>query len=524
MSERDIRADVLVIGCGIAGAAAALEAAKAGLRTVVITKEAHAEETNTFYAQGGIVSFAPDDQPKLLKKDILEAGDDVGDPAAVDILVEEGPELVRTTLIEELKIPFTRSSPDALDYAQEAGHSRRRILHVEDATGRTIENRFLRALKRHPHVTLLAGHTAVDLLTAPHHSKNLVAYYHEPRTIGAYVLDNKSGEVSRVFAPFTVLATGGCGAVFLHTSNPAGADGSGYAMALRAGARIGNMEYIQFHPTVFMRENGDGFLISEAVRGEGARLKTRDGKTFMEKYSPKRDLALRDEVARAIYEEMIVTNTNYVLLDLASYAKGTDIRGRFPTIYKTCLEDGVDITRMPIPVVPAAHYSCGGVLADGWGRTSLAGLYAVGEVSCTGVHGANRLASTSLLEGLVWGTRAARDIAARFDDSRSCKASEIHRWYHPKKEEAVDPALVNQDWLTIRSTMWNYAGIIRTHKRLDRAKSDLEYLSHRIEKFYREARLDPALIGLRHGILVALMITRAALSNPTSRGAHFIKK
>lgn len=524
MSERDIRADVLVIGCGIAGAAAALEAAKAGLRTVVITKEAHAEETNTFYAQGGIVSFAPDDQPKLLKKDILEAGDDVGDPAAVDILVEEGPELVRKTLIEELKIPFTRSSPDALDYAQEAGHSRRRILHVEDATGRMIENRFLRALKRHPHVTLLAGHTAVDLLTAPHHSKNLVAYYHEPRTIGAYVLDNKTGEVNRIFAPFTVLATGGCGAVFLHTSNPAGADGSGYAMALRAGARIGNMEYIQFHPTVFMRENGDGFLISEAVRGEGARLKTRGGKTFMEKYSPKRDLAPRDEVARAIYEEMIVTNTNYVLLDLASYAKGTDIRGRFPTIYKTCLEDGVDITRMPIPVVPAAHYSCGGVLADGWGRTSLAGLYAVGEVSCTGVHGANRLASTSLLEGLVWGTRAARDIAARFDDSRPYKASEIHRWYPPKKEEAVDPALVNQDWLTIRSTMWNYAGIIRTRKRLERAKSDLEYLSHRIEKFYQAARLEPALIGLRHGILVALMITRAALSNPTSRGAHFIKK
>jgi L-aspartate oxidase len=524
MSERDIRADVLVVGCGIAGAAAALEAAKAGLRTVVITKEARAEETNTLYAQGGIVFFAPDDRPELLKKDILDAGDDVGDPAAVDILVKEGPELVRRTLIEGLKIPFTRNSPEILDFAQEAGHSRRRILHVEDATGRTIEDRFLRALKRHPRVTLLPGHTAIDLLTVPHHSKNPIAYYREPRTIGAYVLDNRTGEVSRVLAPFTVLATGGCGAVFLHTSNPAGADGSGYAMALRAGARIGNMEYIQFHPTVFRRENGDGFLISEAVRGEGARLKTRDGKTFMEKYSPKRDLAPRDEVARAIYEEMIVTNTNYVLLDLASYAKAAAIRERFPTIAKTCLEDGVDITRVPIPVVPAAHYSCGGVLADGWGRTSLAGLYAVGEVSCTGVHGANRLASTSLLEGLVWGTRAARDIAARFDGSRPYKASEIHRWYHPKKEDAVDPALVNQDWLTIRSTMWNYAGIIRTRKRLERAKSDLEYLSHRIEKFYREARLDPALIGLRHGILVALMITRAALANPTSRGAHFIKK
>jgi len=523
MSERDIRADILVIGCGIAGAAAALEAAKAGLRTVVITKDARPEESNTLYAQGGIVSFGPDDFPDILKEDILEAGDNIGDPEAVDILVGEGPGLVRATLIEKLRIPFSRSAPGSLDYAQEAGHSRRRILHVADATGRTIEDRFIRALRRHPRVTLLAGHTAVDLLTVPHHSKNPVAYYREPRAIGAYVLDNTSGKVGRVFAPFTVLATGGCGAVFLHTSNPAGADGSGYAMALRAGTRVGNMEYIQFHPTTFVRKNGEGFLISETARGEGARLKTRDGRLFMKKYSPKRELAPRDEVSRAIYEEMTVTNSDYVLLDLASYAE-VDIRERFPTIYKTCLDDGIDITRQPIPVVPAAHYCCGGVLADGWGRTSLTGLYAVGEVACTGVHGANRLASTSLLEGLVWGTRAARDIAGRFDDARPYKASEIHRWYSPKVEEAVDPALVNQDWLAIRSTMWNYAGIIRTRKRLERAKSDLEYLRHRIEKFYREARVDPALVSLRHGIQVALMITHAALSNPISRGAHFIKK
>src|SRR5512137_603631 len=412
MSDRDIRTDVLVVGCGIAGATAALGAAEAGLRVVVITKDTRPEESNTYYAQGGIVSFAPDDRPELLKKDILEAGDGVGDPAAVDILVSDGPRLVQETLIDKLKIPFTRSSPESLDYALEAGHSRRRILHVEDATGRTIEDRFLKALKKHPRVTLLAGRTAVDLLTVPHHSMNPVAYYHPPLAIGAYVLDNATGEVGRIFAPFIVLATGGCGAVFLHTCNPPGADGSGYAMALRAGARIGNMEYIQFHPTVFMRGSGDGFLISEAVRGEGARLKTRDGKTFMEKYSPQRDLAPRDEVTRAIYEEMIVSNTSYVLLDLASYASPETIRTRFPTILKTCLKDGVDITKQPIPVVPAAHYCCGGVLADGWGRTSLAGLYAVGEVSCTGLHGANRLASTSLLEGLVWGARAAAHIAS----------------------------------------------------------------------------------------------------------------
>jgi len=520
----DIRTDVLIIGCGIAGASAALEAARAGLDVVVITKDARVEESNTLYAQGGIVSFAPDDRPELLKEDILEAGDRAGDPAAVDILVADGPRLVQETLIDRLRIPFTQSSPDALDYALEGGHSRRRILHVEDATGRTIEDRFLRALRREPRVTILTGRTAVDLMTVPHHSKNPVAYYREPRAIGAYVLDNATGRVGRVFAPFTVLATGGCGAVFLHTCNPPGADGSGYAMAFRAGARIGNMEYIQFHPTVFMRESGDGFLISEAVRGEGARLKTRDGRTFMEKYSPKRDLAPRDEVSRAIYEQMILSNANYVLLDLASYAGPEVIRKRFPTILRTCLEDGVDITRQPIPVVPAAHYCCGGVLADGCGRTSLEGLYAAGEVACTGVHGANRLASTSLLEGLVWGTRAARDIAARFDGSRPHRASEIFLWRNPKREDHFDPALVHQDWRTIRSTMWNYAGIIRTRKRLERAKADLDYLRHRIEQFYRSAPVNPDIVGLRHGILVALMITQAALANPVSRGAHYIRK
>ena len=523
MSRLDIQTDVLVIGCGIAGASAAYEAAKSGLRTVVITKAVEPQESNTYYAQGGIVSFGPDDFPDLLKDDIITAGDGINNPEAVDILVHDGPALVRKTLIGDLKIPFSQSAPDALDYAQEGGHSRRRILHVEDATGRIVEERYLRALKRHPRVTLLAGHTAVDLLTVPHHSKNPIAYYREPRAIGAYVLENGTGRVLRVFAPYTVLATGGCGAVFLHTSNPPGADGSGCAMALRAGVRIGNMEYIQFHPTTLVRQNGEGFLISETVRGEGARLKTRDGRTFMEKYTPERELAPRDEVSRAIYEEMILTNSNHVLLDLASYAK-VDIRKRFPTITRTCLEEGIDITREPIPVVPAAHYNCGGVLADGRGRTSLEGLYAVGEVSCTGVHGANRLASTSLLEGLVWGTRAARDIAGRFKDARPYRSSDIHRWYHPKQVEDVDPALINQDWLTIRSTMWNYAGIIRTRKRLERAKSDLEYLRHRIEKFYREARMDPAIVSLRHGIQVALMITHAALSNPVSRGAHYIKK
>jgi L-aspartate oxidase len=521
--EKDLQTDVLVIGCGIAGASAAMEAAKAGLQVTVLAKTADIEASNTKHAQGGIVSLGPNDDPGLLREDIIEAGDGVNDPEAVDILVREGHDLVEKILIKELHIPFSRSAPDALDYAQEAGHSRRRILHVRDATGRTVEEKFIGALRRLPNVTFFPDHTAVDLLTVPHHSKNPIAYYREPRCLGAYVLHNPTQSVKRFFARDTVLAAGGCGTVFLHTSNPPESIGAGYAMALRAGARIVNMEYVQFHPTILYRQDGDGFLISETVRGEGARLKTRDGRTFMKKYCPAGDLAPRDEVSRAIYEEMLNTNASYVWLDLASYTK-VDIKKRFPTIYKTCLGYGIDITREPIPVVPAAHYCCGGVLVDGWGRTSLKGLHAVGEVSCTGLHGANRLASTSLLEGLIWGTRAARDIAGHLDASRPYKLSDIHQWYNPRKEEEFDPALINQDWLTIRSTMWNYAGIIRTRKRLERAKSDLEYLRHRIESFYREARMDAKIVGLRHGIEVALMITHAALANPVSRGAHFIKK
>jgi L-aspartate oxidase len=364
-----LKTDVLVIGCGIAGASAALEAAKRGLHVTVISGSRLLEESNTFYAQGGIVSLGPDDDPELLRADIVKTGDGISNPEAVDILVRESKPLVDAILIGELKVPFTRGDASRLDYAQEGGHSRRRILHVRDTTGKTIEERFIAALRRQPNVVLMADHTAVDLLTVPHHARNPIAYYREPRCIGAYVLDNATNKVKRIFAAQTILATGGCGAVYLHTSNPRAAIGAGYAMAYGAGARIVNMEYIQFHPTSLFHRDADSFLISESVRGEGARLKTRDGRTFMQSYSDRKDLAPRDEVTRAIYEEMINTNSDFVLLDLASYAK-VDIRKRFPNIYKTCRRFGIDITREPIPVVPAAHYCCGGVLVDGppWGQ------------------------------------------------------------------------------------------------------------------------------------------------------------
>jgi L-aspartate oxidase len=521
--EKSLTADILVIGCGIAGCSAALEAAKSGLRVIVVTKNSKLEESNTYYAQGGIVSLGNDDHPELLKEDIIQSGDGINNPAAVEILASEGKKAVDEILIKDLEIPFTRSSPDSLDYAQEAGHSRRRILHIKDTTGKTIEEKFVQALKGYSNVTFLGNHTAVDLLTVPHHSKNPTFYYEEPQCIGAYVLNNEIGRVKTIFSPYTILATGGCGTVYLYTSNPKGAIGDGYAMAYKAGARIVNMEYIQFHPTSLFYRDADSFLISETVRGEGARLKTREGQTFMEKYNKKKDLAPRDEVTRAIYEEMTNSNSSYVYLDLVSYAK-VDIKKRFPNIYRTCLKYGIDITKEPIPVVPAAHYCCGGVLVDEWGKSSLKNLYAVGEVSCTGVHGANRLASTSLLEGLVWGMRASRNIASHFNPSVSYKRSDIHEWYYPRKGEEVDPALINQDWISIRSTMWNYAGIIRTKKRLERARADLDYLRHRIEKFYKEARMDPKVVGLKHGIQVALLITYAALNNPVSLGSHYIQE
>jgi L-aspartate oxidase len=515
-----LRSDILIIGCGIAGASTALAAAKAGLDVAIITKGADPAESNTLYAQGGIVSLGPDDEPALLRDDIIRTGDRLNDPEAVGLLVRESKSLVDGILIGELGVPFTLNATEELDWAHEGGHSRRRVLHVKDTTGRTIEEAFLSALRKLPNIRIYPSHTAVDLLTVPHHGRDPIAYYREPQCLGAYVLDHATNRVRSFLARLTVLATGGCGAVFLNTSNPKGSIGAGYAMAHRAGARIAHMEYIQFHPTVLYHRDAEGFLISETVRGEGARLKSEDGRTFMDKIGGLKDLAPRDEVARAIYEEMIVTNASHVLLDLASYAR-VDIKARFPNIYATCLRFGIDITRNPIPVVPAAHYCCGGVLVDDRGRTSLKGLSAVGETACTGVHGANRLASTSLLEGLVWGTRAGRSAPTELAGLPAWAAENLHAWYYPDRGEAVDPALINQDWLTIRSTMWNYAGIIRTRKRLERAKADLDYLRHRIETFYREADLNPEIVGLRHGIQVALLIVQAALANPTSAGAHF---
>jgi L-aspartate oxidase len=508
--------DVLVIGCGAAGCAAAIAAADRGARVLLVTKADDLPDSNTAHAQGGIIARGPDDSAELLEEDILAAGNGLCWPPAVEQLAVDGPPLVYNLLVNRLQVPFSRHDGD-LAYTQEAAHSRRRILYVNDATGRAIEEGLIRGVRAHANIDICARHTGVDLITLPHHSTDRRAVYAPTVCLGAYFLDQASGRVRKVLARRTILATGGLGQVYLHTTNPQGARGDGLAMASRAGAELINVEFIQFHPTAFYHRDADRFLISEAVRGEGAVLRNRAGERFMERYHPLAELAPRDIVARAIWEEMLKAGAEYVWLDLSGIK--LDVTQRFPTIYQTLLQYGVDITHDPIPVVPAAHYFIGGVKVDLHGRSSVPNLYAVGEVSCTGLHGANRLASTSLLEAVTWGTKAGID-AAHDDGPEPCPSC-VADWHDADLTETIDPALIVQDWMTIRTTMWNYAGIVRTTKRLTRAVADLNYLSHRIENFYRETKLTDTLVGLRNAIEVAQLIADAALRNRTSEGVHY---
>ena len=517
--NEDITSDVLIIGCGAAGATCALRAAEAGLDVIVLTNAADPLESNSDYAQGGIVARPPGDTAEDLAADIAAAGDGLCNPEAVRLLAESIPEIVETFLVKALEVNFSRDAEGNLDFTQEAAHSRRRIVHADDATGHAITVRILEAVRAEPRIRLVTRHTAVDVITVPHHAVDPLAAYGEIECLGAYALDQQTGNVKRYFAPYTVLATGGAGQLYLHTTNPRVARGDGLAMAHRAGAEIINTEYVQFHPTAFYHRDADRFLISESVRGEGAILRTRDGREFMSDYHPDGSLAPRDIVARAIHEEMLKHGFEYVLLDLTPLS--VDPKERFPTIYAKCLEYDIDITREPIPVVPAAHYFCGGVKADTWGRTSLHRLYSVGELSCSGLHGANRLASTSLPEAILWGQRAAEDVARRRDPFDERRIANVAVWYDEGLTEEIDPLLIIQDWMMIKSTMWNYAGIVRNAKRLQRAVADLHYLAHRIEQFYRETKLADSLLGLRNGLAAALIVADAARRNPTSRGCHY---
>ena len=526
MNSERVFTDVLVIGSGIAGCVAALTVAEdPELRVTVITGAEDPHESNTYYAQGGIIGRGPHDSAELLMEDILRAGDYVNNRAAVAILAEEGPRLVQELLVERLGVPFAGASYEEPEYIREAAHSTERILHVADATGRAIEEKLIAAVKSTPNITLLTRHTAVDLLTPAHHSRDPLAIYEPLSCVGAYVFDQREGRVRAYLARKTILASGGLGRIYLHTTNPERARGDGLAMAYRAGARIINAQYVQFHPTAFYRREAPRFLISEAVRGAGARLVDANGRPFMHKYAPEwKDLAPRDIVARSIHREMLETKAERVYLDLRSYMPADEIRSRFPTIYARCKEYGVDITRDLIPVVPAAHYFCGGVWVDEWGRTTLRHLYAVGEVSCTGVHGANRLGSASLLEGLVWGYRAAQDVRRSLAEEGAeldFDPKDIPPWYDEGLVEVADPALIHQDMVTVQHIMWNYVGLVRSARRLERAIDDLLHLQREVDKFYRARRLTDGLIGLRNSVQAALIVAQAAWEHKESRGCHY---
>lgn len=511
--------DVLVIGSGLAGLAAAWEAAKHGYSAILLTRASRPQESNTYQAQGGIIYRARDGSADSLVEDILAVGAGLSSREAASLLAHEGPQLVKEILLDELHVSFDRSpeNPNELDLTSEAGHSVPRIIHYRDQTGMAIERAFFEAVSANPRIEVVSNATAVDLLTVSHHSLEPTDVYRPLECVGAYALDGGTSEVFPILAKETILATGGLGSVFLHTTNPAGARGDGIAMASRAGARCINLEYIQFHPTALLAPDRR-FLISETVRGEGGRLVDRHGQEFMHKFHPAGSLAPRDVAARAIYQTMLESGQPCVYLDI-THKPAEWIRERFPGIYAVCMEHGIDMTRQPIPVVPAAHYSCGGVATDGNGRTTVDRLRAVGEVACTGLHGANRLASTSLLECLVWGTRAGADASQRFADGHRFYFPDIAPWHY--EHEPVDPALIAQDWLTIRHTMWNYVGLIRSERRMNRAMRILRELDLEIARFYQNSEISDSIIGLRNGILTALLILEAAQQARQSRGCHF---
>jgi len=549
----------LVIGTGIAGLTAAYSLAQAGIPVLLVTKTADPSDCNTFWAQGGIIYQGEGDSPARLIEDVIRAGAGLSNEEAVRFLAVEGPRVVKQILLEDMHVPFSTTDEGELDLTNEGAHSVSRIIHAGDATGRAIEISLLNRVKAEPNITLATDLTAIDLLTTQHHPGNIqIRYRLTNQCVGAYLLDNKTNEVYTIFADYTVLATGGLGQIYLHTTNTRNSIGDGVVMAHRAGARIMNAEYVQFHPTALADKKANHFLISEALRGEGARLRNHKGEYFMEKYSPAlKDLAPRDIVARAIVEEMTTNKEEYVYLDLSNFYHGREpIPERFPNIYRVCKELGIDIQRDPIPVVPAAHYFCGGVLANTQGESTLNRLYAIGETSCTGLHGANRLASTSLLEGLTWGYYAALSIREKLESSsgaatelgngpNTAKATAIRRatssrragygpldatmiesipdWRQPGAENLEDPALILQDWTTIRNTMWNYVGIVRTFERLKRAVADMRELGSRLIKFYHESTISKEIIELFHGQNMASIVANSAIKNPESRGAHFRK-
>ncbi len=518
-----IQYDYVVIGSGIAGLSFALKAAEHG-PVAVITK-ANKTESNTAYAQGGIACVtSAEDSFELHVRDTLTAGAGLCDEAVTRIIVTEGPARIRELIELGVHFDAREADPDSeanglteLDLTKEGGHSKRRILHSRDITGKEIERALVAALEQHPQVHVMEHHIAVDLITL-----SKLGFASEDRALGVYVLNEASGEVLTLRSDRIVLATGGCGKVYLYTTNPAIATGDGLAMAWRAGARIANMEFIQFHPTCLYHPEAGSFLISEAVRGEGAILVDKKGNRFMDRYDARGELAPRDIVARAIDAEMKRTGARCVYLDI-THKPPEFVRERFPNIASTCLRYGIDITQQKIPVVPAAHYQCGGVQTDVDGATSLRGLYAIGEVACTGLHGANRLASNSLLEAVVTAHRCNEALLRTFPHTLPSERVQfpLREWVSGDAQNLDEMVVIYHNWDEIRRLMWDYVGIVRTTKRLQRAATRLRNLDREIQEFYWNFKVTTDLLELRNLCTVASLIVDSALQRQESRGLHY---
>jgi len=504
--------DFLVIGSGLAGLFYSLRVAQHGSVAVVTKKRGADSATN--WAQGGIAAVvAPDDSFEQHAADTMRAGAGLCREAVVQHVVERGPIMIEA--LNKHGVDFDRiAEGEAYDLGREGGHTRRRVLHHLDTTGHEIESALLARVAAHPNITLFEDYCAIDLLTAHRAGRT------EPnRALGAYVLDGTSGQVLRFQAPITMLATGGAGKVYLYTSNPDIASGDGMAMAYRAGATLANMEFMQFHPTCLFHPLAKSFLVTEAVRGEGGILRTGDGHAFMPAYHEMADLAPRDIVARAIDTELKRSGDEYVTLDI-THKDARFVRERFPNIFETCKGFGIDMTRAPIPVVPAAHYCCGGVRTGLSGETDLPNLFAAGEVTCTGLHGANRLASNSLLEALVFAESAARESIGRLGSIADTGA--VSPWEEGDAAESHEAVVITQNWDEIRRFMWNYVGIVRSDRRLARARRRIELLREEINEYYWNFKVTPDLLELRNLALVARLVIAAAQLRRESRGLHYM--
>lgn len=505
MSE-PLETDYLVVGSGIAGLWFALQASAHG-RVVVVTKK-QPDDTATNWAQGGVAAVLDDeDSEESHVEDTLIVGDGLCKRDIVELTVREGPAHVRK--LAAMGVEFARHDDGRFELAREGGHSARRVAHYKDLTGAAIQRALLESARASSQITLLDDHIAIDLLS-------MAKYGGEPACFGAYVLEVASGEIKTITARSTVLASGGAGKVYVYTSNPDVATGDGIAMAYRIGAQVANLEFVQFHPTVLYHPHAKSFLISEALRGEGGVLKLDNGNTFMERYHPLKSLGPRDVVARAIDNEIKRSGADSVFLDMTHLEPGFVV-DRFPTIAERCQRLGIDITRQPIPVVPAAHYMCGGVVTDDAGRTNIRGLYAIGETACTGLHGACRLASNSLLEGLVFGARAAEAVRA----DEPTRPSRVMPWSSGDATDSQDAIVVALNWDEIRRFMWSYLGIVRSNKRIERARHRIELLRQEITEYYWDFKVNSDIIELRNLALVAHLIIESARRRKESRGLHY---